>query len=333
MSDSDTRDRFRCERDDAEPLAEFPSELVTSEPVQRSSPRGVPRPPAEPQAALPRIWDESVRRVGPPLGRRGWVAQLLAAAADVSRMERLVAGSRAALHRLIRVTGGVWLMCSRNASSFVRVPRSQWTRAASRGRSFAGAVRALLHEMSSRAGRALSSGYRVERSLLRERARPVVLFLSGVVVGAALVTAARWPFAAMTTTASSRERLQQSAVAQSLPAAAPGRASGEAQDEAAPGGGVAVHDSDASAASAQEDAPDPPRPYHGSLVISSEPRGAEVFLNGARVGRTPVVLDNLQVGSRAVRVRLDGHESWSRAVDVVANQRSSVVALLEPARR
>ena len=138
----------------------------------------------------------------------------------------------------------------------------------------------------------------------------------------------------MTTTAASRDRLG-SAVAESLSTGALGRASVEAQDTA-DGGGVSLHDgdshdSDSQRRSAQEEE-NPPAPYHGSLAINSQPGGADVFVNGQRVGKTPLVLDNLQVGSRAVRLRLDGHESWSRAVDVVANQRSSVVALLQPSR-
>jgi len=93
---------------------------------------------------------------------------------------------------------------------------------------------------------------------------------------------------------------------------------------------VAPPPSDSPVAVAQDDAEEPHGSYLGSLAINSKPRGAAVFVNGKRVGTTPLVLDNLHVGSRAVRVSLDGHESWSRAVDVVANQRSSVVAQLQP---
>ena len=161
------------------------------------------------------------------------------------------------------------------------------------------------------------------------RARPVMLFLAGVVVGAALMTAVRWPFTAMATTAASNDQVG-SAVAESLPAA-PSLAGDEVR-EAATNGAPAQNDSGAPDLSAQEEAAGPPDGYHGSLVINSEPRGAEVFVNGQRVGKTPLVLDNLHIGSRAVRLRLDGHESWSRAVDVVADQRSSVLALLQPSR-
>jgi hypothetical protein len=44
-----------------------------------------------------------------------------------------------------------------------------------------------------------------------------------------------------------------------------------------------------------------------------------VFLNGRSVGTTPLVLRNQAAGSRAVRVAMDGYESWSSAVRVVAD--------------
>lgn len=70
--------------------------------------------------------------------------------------------------------------------------------------------------------------------------------------------------------------------------------------------------------------------YRGSLVLSSTPADAQVFLNGSIVGQTPMVLDDLPVGSRAVVVRRDGYAAWSSSVRVVANQRTPVRATLRP---
>jgi hypothetical protein len=70
--------------------------------------------------------------------------------------------------------------------------------------------------------------------------------------------------------------------------------------------------------------------FRGSLVVNSQPRGASVFINGELAGRTPLVLSALPAGSRAVRVRLDGYSAWSRAVRVVANQSTTVLADLKP---
>jgi hypothetical protein len=79
---------------------------------------------------------------------------------------------------------------------------------------------------------------------------------------------------------------------------------------------------------AEASAPPSPAGFRGSLSVSSSPQGAQVFVNGVSVGVTPLVLQDQAVGSRVVRVELDGHERWSSAVRIVANQRTSAVAQL-----
>lgn len=69
--------------------------------------------------------------------------------------------------------------------------------------------------------------------------------------------------------------------------------------------------------------------FRGSLIVNSRPTGARVFLNGRSVGTTPLVLRNQAAGSRAVRVALDGYESWSSAVQVVANTETRLRAELK----
>jgi hypothetical protein len=61
--------------------------------------------------------------------------------------------------------------------------------------------------------------------------------------------------------------------------------------------------------------------YSGSLAVDSAPKGARVLINGVPVGTTPLLLMDVPVGSRVVRLELDGYERWSSAVRVVANQR------------
>jgi hypothetical protein len=61
--------------------------------------------------------------------------------------------------------------------------------------------------------------------------------------------------------------------------------------------------------------------YSGSLAVDSAPKGARVLINGVPVGTTPLLLKDVPVGSRVVRLELDGYERWSSAVRVVANQR------------
>jgi hypothetical protein len=71
------------------------------------------------------------------------------------------------------------------------------------------------------------------------------------------------------------------------------------------------------------------RDYRGAVVFQSEPLGAQVFVNGQQVGSTPLVLNNLSVGSRAVRFEAQGYQSWSAAVRVVADEQTRVTVHLD----
>ena len=73
--------------------------------------------------------------------------------------------------------------------------------------------------------------------------------------------------------------------------------------------------------------------YKGSLALRSAPQGAKVFVNGTFVGSTPLLLENLPVGSRAVRMEADGYQRWSTSTRVVADQQTGVSATLAPARQ
>lgn len=66
----------------------------------------------------------------------------------------------------------------------------------------------------------------------------------------------------------------------------------------------------------------------GSLAVSSSPPGAQVFVNGVAVGVTPLVLDSVPIGSRVVRIELEGHERWSSVVRIVANEQTMAAASL-----
>jgi PEGA domain len=71
----------------------------------------------------------------------------------------------------------------------------------------------------------------------------------------------------------------------------------------------------------------------GTLVVNSEPQGAEVLINGVSQGRTPLRIDGLSAGSRVVRLELPGYERWSWAVRVVANRQTPLVVKLQPEGR
>lgn len=68
--------------------------------------------------------------------------------------------------------------------------------------------------------------------------------------------------------------------------------------------------------------------FRGSLAIHSTPVGARVLINRQPVGRTPIVLTDVPVGSRAIRVEADGHQPWAAVIRVVADQETRVDATL-----
>lgn len=71
----------------------------------------------------------------------------------------------------------------------------------------------------------------------------------------------------------------------------------------------------------------------GSLLVNSEPSGAEVLINGIPHGRTPLRVSALPAGSRVVRLELPGYERWSWAINIAANKRTPVRVKLQPERR
>ena len=75
-----------------------------------------------------------------------------------------------------------------------------------------------------------------------------------------------------------------------------------------------------------------PAAFYGSLAVDSVPASARVYINGEPIGSTPLVLTDLPVGSRAIRLEADGHASWSSTVRVVAGERARVNATLTPSR-
>jgi hypothetical protein len=124
--------------------------------------------------------------------------------------------------------------------------------------------------------------------------------------------------------------------ATSPPAAKPSMPAGRSERSGAPsrgptrGSAPPVRRPAAPLASAPpEPAPAPaPVSFHGSLAVHSEPAGARVFVNGTPAGLTPLVLEQVPVGSRVVRIEADGYEAWSSAVRVIADQQSKIEVTL-----
>ncbi len=69
----------------------------------------------------------------------------------------------------------------------------------------------------------------------------------------------------------------------------------------------------------------PSAPVFGSLSISSNPSGAEAYVDGQFVGYTPLTYGT-RSGSHSVEVRLSGYDTYSTSVNVPGGQTASVTA-------
>ena len=84
------------------------------------------------------------------------------------------------------------------------------------------------------------------------------------------------------------------------------------------------------APSAPTEPPEPTAPPEpATLTFDSRPIGAQVFLDGASVGRTPLVMPDVKTGTHRVRLELAGHRTWVTVVNVEPGTRVRVGASLE----
>jgi PEGA domain-containing protein len=75
------------------------------------------------------------------------------------------------------------------------------------------------------------------------------------------------------------------------------------------------------------------RPMLGTLLVKSDPQGAEVSINGVVLGRTPLLIRGVGAGSRVVRLALPGYARWSWAVAVPGDKQTPVNVKLQPESR
>ncbi|WP_317296070.1 PEGA domain-containing protein [Methanoculleus nereidis] len=68
----------------------------------------------------------------------------------------------------------------------------------------------------------------------------------------------------------------------------------------------------------------------GSISVTSSPSGAEVYIDNAYKGITPLTVDGVAAGTHAVRVALAGYGDWSTSVQVGAGSTASASASLSP---
>jgi hypothetical protein len=68
----------------------------------------------------------------------------------------------------------------------------------------------------------------------------------------------------------------------------------------------------------------------GSLLVTSDQPGADVFVDGQRKDATPALIGDLPEGQHQIEVKKDAL-SWKQIVTVVGNQQLKVQAQLAPA--
>jgi hypothetical protein len=68
----------------------------------------------------------------------------------------------------------------------------------------------------------------------------------------------------------------------------------------------------------------------GSVIVTSRPEGAMVYLNRQYLGITPVIESGIEPGVHSLLIQKDGYEPWNSEVTVRVGQSSSVSARLIP---
>jgi hypothetical protein len=71
-------------------------------------------------------------------------------------------------------------------------------------------------------------------------------------------------------------------------------------------------------------------PTTGGISIISAPSDADVYLNNAFKGLTPITLDSLAPGSYTVILKLSGYQDWQSTAQVTAGQTAQLSATLIP---
>ena len=73
-----------------------------------------------------------------------------------------------------------------------------------------------------------------------------------------------------------------------------------------------------------------PSPIYGVLEISSSPSRATVFVDGVEKGQTPLILENVLVGSRKVMLKKEGYKSYTKTIELTESADNTLSATLEP---
>ena len=68
------------------------------------------------------------------------------------------------------------------------------------------------------------------------------------------------------------------------------------------------------------------------LVVTTEPEGARITVNGIGWGSTPARIQYLEPGQKRIRVSKEGYAAVERVLQVEEGQRQTLSVQLEPAQ-
>ena len=75
-----------------------------------------------------------------------------------------------------------------------------------------------------------------------------------------------------------------------------------------------------------------PSPIYGTLDISSTPANADIYIDGEKVGTTPMIIPQCLVGSHSVRVAKAGHSDYLKSIDLAEGKTEEISATLQSGR-
>ncbi|MEE0921678.1 MAG: SUMF1/EgtB/PvdO family nonheme iron enzyme [Paludibacteraceae bacterium] len=71
-----------------------------------------------------------------------------------------------------------------------------------------------------------------------------------------------------------------------------------------------------------------PIPIYGSMVLTTSPADAAVYVDGKKVGTSPVIVNELLIGSHSIRVEKDGYDQQEKTVQIIESQETILELML-----
>ena len=72
-------------------------------------------------------------------------------------------------------------------------------------------------------------------------------------------------------------------------------------------------------------------PLYGILQVSSNPMMADVYMDGANIGQTPIYMPEALVGRHELKIRMDGYDDWTSTINITEGQLCEVNGTLAKA--